>query len=284
VPSAIHYREPAAFLERAGPSLRGEEVRYALILGVSNRLMHDLHEYGVDDPWFLTLEEDGELSAAALRTPPFDVLVASFSEAALEIAERLAVEAEKAFDEIPGVVGEPAVADTFAAAWCKARGVRIGHTMRQRIYGLTEVNSIVPASGRMRQASMDDRELVERWLAGFYKDTFGHVEDERIAERGTKMLRRGDVYLWEDDLPVSMAARTRPTGEVVTIGMVYTPPEHRNRGYASSCVAALCAMQLESGYRYCTLYTDLSNPTSNKIYKRIGFKEVCDSVNHTFSK
>ena len=81
MPSAIHYRDPGAFLERAGPRLKEEEVRYALILGVSNRLIHDPHEYGVEDPWFLTLEEGGELSALALRTPPFDVLTASFSEA-----------------------------------------------------------------------------------------------------------------------------------------------------------------------------------------------------------
>ena len=281
--AAIHYHDPGVFLGRVGPRLRAEEVRYALILGVSNRLTHDLHEYGVDDPWFLALDEDGEVSAVALRTPPFDVLIASFSESTPGIAGRLAEEVEKVFDEIPGVVGEPAVADGFAAAWCKARSVEVAHTMRQRIYSLTEVNPITLSSGRMRQASMDDLELVETWLAGFNKDTFGHVDEDWIAERGTKMLRRGDVYFWEDGLPVSMAARTRPTGEVVTIGMVYTPPEHRNRGYASSCVAALCAMQIESGYRYCTLYTDLSNPTSNKIYKRIGFKEVCDSVSHTFS-
>jgi predicted GNAT family acetyltransferase len=282
--SAAHYRDPRAFLDHTGPRLRPEAIRYALILGVSNRLTEDLHEYGTEDPWFLMLEEDGHVSALAVRTPPFDILLAAFSDDTSGIGERLAAEAATVFDKIPGVIGEPEIADAFAAAWCETKGVTVRQTMRQRVYSLSRVRPIPLAPGNMRQASVHDEELVVKWVEGFNKDTFGHIDEEQIAERGTRMLERGDIYLWEDAEPVSMAARSRPTGDVITIGMVYTPPDHRNHGYASSCVAALCAMQLKSGYRYCTLYTDLSNPTSNKIYKQIGFTEVCDSVNHTFSR
>ena len=48
--------------------------------------------------------------------------------------------------------------------------------------------------------------------------------------------------------------------------------ELRGRGYASSCVAAVSQRVLDSGKRFCFLYTDLANDTSNKIYAHIGYQ------------
>jgi predicted GNAT family acetyltransferase len=56
---------------------------------------------------------------------------------------------------------------------------------------------------------------------------------------------------------------------------VYTPPELRGRGYASALTAALTE-QLLQRRRFCYLYTDLANPTSNSIYRRIGYRPVTD--------
>jgi predicted GNAT family acetyltransferase len=39
---------------------------------------------------------------------------------------------------------------------------------------------------------------------------------------------------------------------------------------------------LEQGYRSCFLYTDLSNPTSNAIYERIGYRRVAESTEYRF--
>ena len=36
-------------------------------------------------------------------------------------------------------------------------------------------------------------------------------------------------------------------------------------------------LQLDRGRRFCFLYTDLTNPTSNAIYTRIGYEPVCAS-------
>jgi predicted GNAT family acetyltransferase len=62
---------------------------------------------------------------------------------------------------------------------------------------------------------------------------------------------------------------------VVRIGPVYTPPELRGRGYASSAVAARSRLAIQNGLR-CTLFTDLANPTSNKIYADVGYRRVAD--------
>jgi predicted GNAT family acetyltransferase len=281
--SALHLQEPRTFLDMTGPKLEAERVRYNLILGVAGRLLKDKHEYGQEDPWFLAVERDGELAGLALRTPPFDILVAAFPADLPDVADVLVREAASAFDSLPGVVGEPKIADAFARAWCADQGAEIKHTMRQRVYGLTEVKPVPLSPGELRQAGTEHKQLVGRWVAEFNKDTFGHVDEDRVVERADRMLERRDVYLWVDGEPVSIAAKARPTGDLITVGMVYTPNRFRKRGYASSCVATLCRYLLGSGFRRCALYTDLANPTSNRIYKRIGFEEVCDSVNHTFT-
>jgi predicted GNAT family acetyltransferase len=84
------------------------------------------------------------------------------------------------------------------------------------------------------------------------------------------------LLVWEDSVPVCMAGCLGPTPNGITILSVYTPPEHRGRGYASACVAALTQRLLERGRRRVFLSTDLSNPTSNAIYQRIGYAPAGD--------
>jgi predicted GNAT family acetyltransferase len=66
----------------------------------------------------------------------------------------------------------------------------------------------------------------------------------------------------------------------VRVNYVYTPPELRGRGYASACVASLTEQLLDEGHALCCLYTDLSNPTSNKIYQASGYRPVCDAAEY----
>ena len=63
---------------------------------------------------------------------------------------------------------------------------------------------------------------------------------------------------------------------------MYTPRERRGRGYASALVAALSRKQLDEGARFCVLYTDLTNPTSNAIYPRVGYRPLVDLVDVEF--
>ena len=90
-------------------------------------------------------------------------------------------------------------------------------------------------------------------------------------------LDQGDLFLWEDDgAAVSMVSTNPAVAGVVRIGPVYTPPGARRRGYASSAVAAVSRHALENGAEACMLYTDLDNPTSNKIYADIGYRRIAE--------
>src|SRR5690606_3932191 len=91
-----------------------------------------------------------------------------------------------------------------------------------------------------------------------------------------------DLFLWWDEHARTLAGYSGRTPGGVRIGYVYTPPEWRGRGYASACVTTLSRRALAGGARFCCLYTDLSNPTSNAIYRRIGYEPVCDAIDIRF--
>ena len=116
------------------------------------------------------------------------------------------------------------------------------------------------------------------WMEGFTTEAHG-VSDRRAAERMVDQRlasRNAGLHLWIDGEPVCMAGASGPTATGIRIGLVYTPPGHRRRGYANAYVAALSQLLLDSGRQRCFLFTDLANPTSNSIYQGIGFRPLSD--------
>ena len=86
------------------------------------------------------------------------------------------------------------------------------------------------------------------------------------------------LYILEDrGVAVTMAGNYRNMSSAGGVGPVFTPPYFRRRGYASACVARLSKQILESGKKYCVLYTNLTNLISNSIYQKIGYKTICES-------
>ena len=64
---------------------------------------------------------------------------------------------------------------------------------------------------------------------------------------------------------------------------IFTPPDERRRGYGSALTAALTQQLLDGGRRFCFLFTDLANPTSNSIYPKIGYRPVADFKDFQFA-
>jgi predicted GNAT family acetyltransferase len=276
--------DASVFLTYAGDVLAKDEARYGLIYGIARRLVENPHFYGPDDPWFCVLEEGTELRAVAMRTPPFGVLLAYFSGDTVRIAELLAEDISRFSPVIPGVNSESNITDPFVKNWCRLNNVEVVDKMSQLVYRLDSVNDVKIVRGKFRLAVQADRELVSEWSHAFHDELFtpvGRIEPEvDLADR----IENNDVFLWEDEETVSMAVKSRPTGKGITVSCVYTPPQFRQKGYATSCVTSLCRGILRGGYEFCTLYTDQANPVSNSIYRKIGFCEICDSVMYTFSK
>jgi predicted GNAT family acetyltransferase len=137
----------------------------------------------------------------------------------------------------------------------------------------------------MRYAAEADTPLLRDWFAAFVAET-GVRDDPATLERSIRSRLASQppaMCLWEvDGESVSMAGNGGRESEAARIGPVYTPPEHRGHGYATSLVAELSRRLLHGGHPGCLLYTDLANPTSNAIYRRIGYLPVCDSAEYEF--
>jgi predicted GNAT family acetyltransferase len=273
---AVQLFDPADFLARAKPLLLADEARHNLILGLAGTLRDHPHVYPESALWLV--EQAGTVVGAALRTPPHNLVVARGSDAAVAALAR-AIEGP-----LPGVVGAVPEVDRFAAAW----RARAEPRARQGIYALhAVVPPSRPAAGSPRPATHADRPLLLEWWRAFAvealdepapdEDGIARNVDHRLAEPA------GGIALWEDGgRPVSAVGFGSPTPTGIRIGPVYTPPEPRGRGYASALTAHVSAQQLAAGRRFCFLYTNLANPTSNKIYVDIGYVRVCDSVEYRF--
>src|SRR5581483_4517864 len=120
-----------------------------------------------------------------------------------------------------------------------------------------------------RSATRADREFLVRWWKDFVDEALGDREELAQSERAVDARLASPtsgVVLWSvDDKPVSFAGFAGPTPNGIRIGPVFTPPSLRKHGYASALVAALSQRLLDDGRRFCFLFTNLANPTSNKI-------------------
>lgn len=274
----VKLADPATWLERAGPLLLADEPRHNLILGLAGTLRDRPGLYAEHELW---LALDGaEVAACALRTPPYNLVLGDGTPAARDALSR-------GVGGLPGVVGAVPEVDAFATAYAHAHGVDATPRVRQGIYALDAVRPPALPPGRPRAATEADLELATRWWRDFAREALGELDDDeaRIARTIESRLTADGhgIALWEDDgAPVSLVAWGNPTPTGTRIGPVYTPPEHRGRGYASALTAHVSAEQLAAGRRFCFLYTDLANPTSNKIYVDIGYERVCDSVEYAF--
>ena len=132
-----------------------------------------------------------------------------------------------------------------------------------------------------RHGEYAEPETVARWAEGFVTDTgFGTAGDV------TTMLARlaaGDIRVWvDDDVPVAMGMSAPVAYGVSRVGWIYTPLEHRGRGYGSAVTAAVTAEQLAGDATTCMLYAQLGNPTSNRIYRRLGYRAVSEDLGYDF--
>ncbi|MGI8421277.1 MAG: GNAT family N-acetyltransferase [Gaiellaceae bacterium] len=244
------------------------------MLGLAGRLLTNAKLYG-EDPYFAIVEEDGRVVAAALRTPPHNLILSETDAPARYVA--LAEDARAAFHSLPGVVGPAAAIEAFVSAWTSLTGDSARLVMSERIYEATEVIAPRRVDGRMRPVTEQDHDLVLGWVDAFMLEALPFLPADA---RGFLERRAADpaagLVVWDDGAPVSIAGYGGPTPHGIRIGPVYTPPELRGGGYASALVAELTQELLSNGRDFCFLFTDLANATSNSIYQRVGYRPVTD--------
>jgi len=262
------------FLALTEEFLAEREAEHNLIFGVASNLRDDPSQF-TGPAYLATVHDDDRVIAVALRTPPFRLVLSEIDDArAVDVIARDTLDLD-----LPGAQGPVDIVRAFVAARHSAGGPAAKRQLGERIYRLREVVPPRPVPGVARPARPTDRDLVAQWVYDFEFEALG--EDDRPAAEAAAdnwIAGRGrTLFLWDvDGEAVSMTGVGGPTPHGIRIGTVYTPPDRRGRGYASALVAAVSQAQLDSGKTFVFLFTDLANPTSNRIYQAIGYEPVTD--------
>lgn len=268
--------DPFAALAR--PLLDTDPVRHTLALTV----LDDLRRTGDRPAVLVTLHEGPQVCGVALRSSGRGLLVSALPVRWAAPVDAVLADADP---ELAGACGPTEEVSAFSAAHVERTGATVETVMRLRLFVLVALCPPGGVRGAARRVGESDVDLVASWQRAFREEALGDrgaAGDPR--ESAQPVLRPGyELMLWVvDGVPVALAEAGPPVAGMSRVGPVYTPPEHRGRGYGSAVTAAASAWALAAGARNVVLFTDLVNPVSNAIYSRIGYRPVYDALELEF--
>ncbi|HEX5401214.1 MAG TPA: GNAT family N-acetyltransferase [Pseudonocardiaceae bacterium] len=266
-------RDLTEFLAAAGAFVRSRPVRHNVLLAVIERMRRTAG----DPPLLGWWADDAGTAGAFSHTDGLPLAVTAMPDQALDELVNVLV------PPLAGIGAEVGAAERFARRWSDRTGVSTSVHRRQRMYRLGELAPPPATPGRARTAVAADRDLLHAWHEAFLRE-LDSTSVPDVQGQVAARLGYGGLVLWEvDGVPVSMAGRTRPLGDICRIPVVYTPPEHRGHGYGAAVTAAVSRDAVATGVPLVLLFTDADNPTPNGVYQRIGYRPVQDRIVIAFS-
>lgn len=271
--------DAAEFLDRAGGFLASRPVEHNLVLSLAELARGD---HGTTGRWTWTTDPDGQVCGALIQTPAS--YTATLTPMPPQASEALVARLASDAPDLPGVTGEAGTVARFAGHWASACSVPAQPIAAQRLYRLGPLHPPGKVAGTLRQAKAAEVPTLVEWDESFATET-GLTRPAGVDRTAVIGRRVDEGMWWVWDIGqhiVSMAFSSPPLAGAARVGAVYTPPEHRGHGYAGALVAEISTHLLAIGLSDCLLYTQLTNPTSNRIYQRIGYRPVADILAYRF--
>lgn len=267
-------KNAAIFLEKNNEHLYSREAEYSLMLGLTEL---KTKTESVDNYTYITILKNGNPIGAAVNTEKALIVTALQEPWILKLAQQIQ---KMGFSPL-ATVGPAHSSEFLARIWSKLNHQKYKLGMGQKIYKLDQVIFPEKVSGELKLAQVEHHSILADWISEFYKESLPHdkASPEKIIELAKNKIEKKEAYIWinSSGQPISMNLVGRPTTDGISVSGVYTPKSFRRRGFASALVAATSQQMLDQGKKFCVLYTDTSNPTSNKIYQQIGYKEIATS-------
>lgn len=276
------YPTPAAFLCAAQAALEQDEAAHCLVLGLA--LQFDRHPERLQVlPILKTVRDEHGLRLAALQTPPGNLLIAGFDGDLAPACQSLAEDFANRQQPLTGALAPEPIAQAFGQSYAQFTNheKRLGD--RMYLCTLERVLSAPSASGRLRLATPDELDLATAWIHHFKLDTGQQSTLPEARQAGEMNIQDQNIYFWDTGRPVAMARPTRRTPHGISIGQVYTPPEERNRGYATALTGALSRKLLGEGNRYVGLFVDTDNTPAIRAYHKVGFQVIEEYAEVSFT-
>jgi uncharacterized protein len=269
----IHFNDIQTYKNEVIPLLEQDEIINNLALGL-------LLAVKDEQPMVMaTVTRENKMVMALFQTHQKQIILSKAAEFTVDEIQQLAVLLDEKLADIPGFIGEKDLTSQLAKEITNLRKRVPYIQMNQRLYCLNKIEKQPAENGKLIRMEFVNLPLVKEWVYQFCIDINEPMSRKDAETKAKDLIERGRVYGWDIDGDiVSMANASRPTKTNITVNFVFTPLSERKKGYASSCVSAITQLMLNSGYKTTSLYTDLDNPTSNKIYMEIGYKPLIDSI------
>ena len=233
----ISHNHANELISLSGAYLEQNESENNLPLGLAYRLVEDPHYYGSELPFLLSMLESGKTVGVAIMTPPHRIILSRISIESRIAMVHLIRHLRSLDTQIPGVVGPSTESQVFSYYWTDSvPDISSRLARRSRVFEARKVADVPLSLGKLRFARMDDRPLMARWITAFSEEIGEPVDLDNAKSHAERCIRSWELYVWDLGEPVSIVRAGRSTRNGVTINTVYTPPEHRNKGYATSCV------------------------------------------------
>ena len=267
------------FFKKTHETLEKDEVKGNLIFGLANNLIKNKNQFGNDDPFYSIIYNENIIKIIGLMTLPHPINIFQNCNYDDHSMNKFINNIAEHYSDIPGINGEKKISEIFIEKWIKINKCKIILDKNLRCYKLEKVNNYNKPAGKFRKAEIFDIDIIKEFTLKFSEEINDPVKEGiKLMNTITENINDGLYYVWENNNIVSIAKKARPTKNGMAINSVYTPKEYRQKGYATAVVAELSRTILNSGKKFCTLFTDLANPTSNSIYQKIGYKIEFDNI------
>ncbi|MFC4125456.1 GNAT family N-acetyltransferase [Nocardia rhizosphaerae] len=261
--------DPTRFLAAAEPFLRRDSLRHTVIATAAANARSG-RTAGTTIRFLTVRDAAGAVTGAATTTTEGAVYLGELpADSIPEVAAALLADGVS----VRSVEGAEVDAAAFVSGWPAATA-----RYSVRLFRLGTL-SVPETAGTPRRATVDDVDTCLSFATEFSR-AIG--DPPRFGAAGVRQrIEAGLWWLWErDGVPVTLVARQAEVFGWARIGPVYTPPQLRGNGFASALTATVSAVIRAEGADAC-LFADLANPTSNKIYRAIGYEPVRDFTHYT---
>jgi uncharacterized protein len=269
------------FLSQTQALIEREEAAHQILFDLCAHLKK-FPEAFLPDPYFKVIDGDNGVALAAVMARPHHLVLGGRGGDLNEWIEGIARDLLGTRWNVPGVIGPSVMAYKFAGIWANLACVKFIKGKALVIYEIKKLQWPPDVPGKLKLASMTEVDWITEWIHQSQKEALPDRNVPSPREVVEARIKACDVYYWEDEKPVSLAA-VMPAGlNGVRISLVYTPPEFRGKGYASICTASVTKMLLDARCKVCTAISEADDELTNRMYERIGYVKVCDVDEYIF--
>lgn len=264
------YSNAKAYLKENESLLIREEAMNSLLLGLclSNQKLES------DNTFYFDIKDEVGIQLTGIKTEDRNLIIYGSQAKLFNTIPKLVDFLKTENITIPGVVGPKDLVTETAEILESHYNWKSKVNFKHLVYTLETVKHTPQIDGHMHRARIEELEKYTNWINLFSQEALNENNLDQARALTKSKINNGDLYVWKTDQAVSMSCSARPTHNGITINYVFTPEDQRRKGYGTKLVAEQSQRMLEQGYKFCTLFADIENPTSNNIYIKIGYEPI----------